>query len=62
MLSENGEWVECNVFLCPERVKNHKWGRIKAQGWLFTKDGRHFCPRHLPAWYTKWHNKNKENA
>jgi hypothetical protein len=54
MITEDGEHVICDYPLgCDEKIKNHKWGHIKAVGWLFQKNGNAFCPKHVPEWYTK---------
>jgi hypothetical protein len=41
---------------CDERVKGHRWGKIKAgaAGWFFTRGGKAFCPQHTPEWVAAW--------
>jgi hypothetical protein len=41
---------------CAASYKNHKWGTMKASadGWFMQKDGRSWCPVHLPEWVEKW--------
>lgn len=46
--------MKCSHPGCTKSIKNHRWGRTKAEGWLLMKNGRAFCPTHIPAWYTKW--------
>jgi len=38
------------------------WDNIKAQelGWFFQKDGRRWCPKHVPTWVAEWRAKGKE--
>lgn len=40
---------------CTATYKAHKWGSIKAhaEGWYQMRDGRAFCPKHLPDWVNK---------
>lgn len=57
--TEDGEWTRCAEKTCEERVKNHAWGRIKAEGWFFTKKGKAYCPSHIPAWVEKWREKRR---
>lgn len=44
----------CEGFNCGRTVKNNRWARTKATGWFFTRDGRAFCPNHVPAWVPAW--------
>lgn len=57
MISEDGEWVLCEEQPCEEKLKNHAWAQIKSEGWFFTRDGKAYCPRHIPAWVTEWRKK-----
>lgn len=57
MKSPNNEYVICDERGCNEQIKNHHWGKIKAEGWLFSKDGKAFCPKHLPDWLIEWREK-----
>lgn len=48
------KYIECFAFGCKAKIKNHKWGMIKSEGWVHLKDGRIFCPNHTPEWYAEW--------
>lgn len=39
---------------CSATIKNHAWGRIKAEGWFQQKDGTVWCPTHVPEWVEAW--------
>lgn len=39
---------------CERTIKNHRWGRIKADDWFQQKDGAVWCPDHTPAWVEGW--------
>lgn len=54
MFSSDGEYQICDTEDCEEKIKNHAWGRIKAKGWFFSKEGEVRCPTHVPEWYEKW--------
>lgn len=59
--SEGAEFILCEQANCPNKVKNHKWGQIKAPGWFFTKTtDKAYCPDHHPDWVTLW-RKRKAN-
>lgn len=47
---------------CCNSVVGNKWARIRAaqDGWLFMKDGRAYCPGHLPAWVMQWRKRKQE--
>lgn len=48
---------------CTATVKNHRWGRVKADGWFFTKelpDDKGYCPEHNPPWVAEWRAKKKQ--
>lgn len=47
-----GDKIQCNG--CDTQIPNHRWGKIKAEGWLFRKDGTAWCPDHLPEWVVEW--------
>lgn len=62
MITEDGEWVVCDAPPCTARVKNHRWGRTKAEGWFFEKaredrPERAWCPEHNPPWVAEWRAK-----
>ena len=46
---------------CPNTIKNHAWGKIKAEGWFFSRDGSAYCPEHVPEWVDAW-RASKSNA
>lgn len=50
---------ECDEKGCTKTVKNHAWGRIKADGWFFTREGGVWCPDHRPEWYAAWRRGKK---
>lgn len=41
---------------CPRTTRSTKWRDIRAHdaGWFFTKDGKVYCPDHVPAWVEQW--------
>lgn len=47
-------YTECSQEGCAERLADHAWGRIKADGWFQQKDGIIWCPEHHPAWVLAW--------
>lgn len=53
-VSEDGEWFVCDHPGCEVKIKNHYWGRVKAEGWFFQKTGEGFCPEHVPPWVLDW--------
>lgn len=53
-----GGYVCCDGEGCRNRIKDHRWGHIKADDWFFQKDGTAYCPDHIPDWVEKWRNKN----
>lgn len=42
---------------CKNKIKNHRWGKTKAEGWFFSKDGSAYCPDHNPEWVVAWRGK-----
>lgn len=48
------EWLLCSEDGCEAKIKNHAWGKIKAEGWLQLRTGPAYCPDHLPEWYEEW--------
>lgn len=51
--------ITCSAHDCENKVKNHYWGKVKAEHWFFQKDGTAFCPDHVPAWVVVWRDKIK---
>lgn len=49
-------YIKCEE--CEEKIPNNKWGHIKADDWFFQKDGKSYCPRHIPEWVPEWRKKN----
>jgi hypothetical protein len=47
---------------CPAKIADHRWGRTKANGWFFSKDGEAWCPDHVPRWVATWRAKEKRGA
>lgn len=55
MITEDYEYVVCDEPGCSQCVKNHRWGRTKADGWFFARDDTaHWCPDHIPGWVMPW--------
>lgn len=44
---------------CDAIMKDHQWGKHRAQknGWFQQKDGKNFCPKHVPEWVETWRTK-----
>jgi len=58
MISEDYGFVICDEDGCEEKIKNHAWGHIKAEGWFFGRDGETaWCPNHIPDWVSAWRAK-----
>lgn len=49
--------VSCADKHCNKTIKNHRWGKIKADQWFHQKDGTSWCPDHIPEWVTEWRAK-----
>jgi len=47
-------YTTCSGEGCAERLADHAWGRIKADGWFQQKDGTIWCPEHIPDWVAEW--------
>lgn len=48
---------------CATKVKNHKWGKVKAEGWFFSKEipeDKGYCPEHVPEWVASWRAKKNQ--
>lgn len=56
MITEDGEFIKCED--CDEKIKNHAWAKIKADGWFLTRDGRAYCPNHQ-SWVAGWRKRKK---
>lgn len=47
--------IHCAEPECPATIKNHRWGKTKADGWFFSRrDDTAFCPDHIPPWVAEW--------
>lgn len=46
--------VKCTQEGCEATFKNHRWGKIKADDWFHQKDGKSYCPKHIPEWVANW--------
>lgn len=48
--------VRCEDPSCGARHQGGKWGTIRAgeRGWFHARDGRAYCPKHVPKWVKKW--------
>lgn len=55
--------IECTDPSCAAQHPSGKRGNILAQqeGWYHGKDGKAYCPMHVPKWVQKWRQK-KENS
>lgn len=51
-------YIHCFETGCDAKIKDHKWAKVKSEGWCHLKDGRSYCSEHIPVWYTEW-KKNK---
>jgi hypothetical protein len=60
LISEDGEFIFCDEAGCPEKIKNHRWGKIKAEGWFFQKNDKAWCPYHIPIWHKDWGKRKKK--
>lgn len=51
----------CSEPECPNSIRGHRWGQIKAEGWFFSKDGvTRYCPDHIPDWVEAWREKQRK--
>lgn len=41
---------------CDRTRPSHRWASVRAQdaGWFTMRDGRTFCPEHVPEWVEQW--------
>lgn len=41
---------------CDLTTETDHWTAVKrqAEGWFFRKDGRIYCPNHVPEWVEGW--------
>jgi len=57
MKEPDHQHVRCDHPGCEAKIKNHAWGKIRAEGWFFQRNGKAYCPDHLPEWVDKWRGK-----
>ncbi len=57
--ADEGELEHCSEPGCEATVKNHYWGRVKADLWFFQKNGDAWCPDHHPEWVAAWRARKK---
>jgi hypothetical protein len=48
--------IQCAFPMCEETYPDHYWGAVKANdaGWFRQKDGRSWCPKHIPKYIASW--------
>lgn len=46
--------IKCADPDCDQTYVPHYWGKVKAAGWFFPRDGAATCPKHNPPWVTGW--------
>lgn len=54
MVYDAVELIHCSHEGCEASVKNHYWGKVKADDWFFQKTGEAWCPEHIPEWVETW--------
>jgi hypothetical protein len=56
--------TRCNEPGCVAEHPAHHWAnkRAETQGWFHQKDGRAWCPAHVPAWVAAWRAKRGGTA
>lgn len=60
-VTRDGQHLRCDAPECATAlVKNHRWAKTRAADWFTTRDGKHYCPDHLPAWVPAWRASKKE--
>lgn len=45
---------------CERSIKDHRWGKTKADGWFQQRDGILWCPEHVPEWVAGWRKRRDE--
>lgn len=47
---------------CGASFPDHYWGKVHASkdGWLMLKDGKSWCPAHLPGWVDAWRQDQRD--
>jgi hypothetical protein len=49
--------VHCSADGCDATVPDHYWGKVKAAGWFFQRNGDAWCPEHVPEWVAEWRSR-----
>lgn len=64
MITKDGKYEQCDKPGCEEKIKNHRWARVRANGWFFFKHDTYsglthvaYCPDHVPDWVVDWRKK-----
>lgn len=52
----------CEEETCETFIKDHAWGKIKAEGWFIKKDNTVWCPEHIPEWVADWRKRRDREA
>jgi hypothetical protein len=56
--TNDGQHIVCDAAGCDQKIKNHRWGKTKADNWFFSRDDDiAWCPNHLPAWVAEWRSR-----
>lgn len=47
---------KCSEDGCEHSFKPHRWApeRQKESGWFHQRDGKSWCPAHVPDWVAGW--------
>lgn len=48
-----GDLIVCDHPGCENTRKSHRWGN-PGNRWFSQKDGKSFCPEHIPDWVADW--------
>lgn len=46
--------VHCSHEGCPANHPDHYWGHVRASEWFHARNGKAWCPEHLPGWVKPW--------
>lgn len=57
MIIHDGADIQCDGLRCSATIKNHYWGKVKAEDWFHGRNGESFCPKHIPEWVAAWRAK-----
>ena len=42
--------IVCNQEGCKASIQDDRWSKTRASDWFFMRDGRAYCPAHIPSW------------